>query len=310
MNSMNRAQPKVVVVGAYNADLRVSCETPLVPGKSITGGPLQIFGGGRGANCAVAAARAECTVSFIGACGRDGFGEMAKRQLTGERINLDYFVEVPHANTGTTLNLVEANTGKHFLVCAESANDHVTPKMIQAARDIIISADLVISELEIPRETVWELMKLCEQHSRPFVLDISPLNRTDRIPESNILLVVSESIEEAMSITKTESPSYAMEELHRLGCQNVILIDNSTEVTFSDQRRTETISVPIACIVDRCGATECLETWTALSLIRGASLAEACREAVIATSYSLSCLGGHQGMPRRSEIVELAQRLS
>jgi len=50
MNSMNRAQPKVVVVGAYNADLRVSCETPLVPGKSITGGPLQIFGGGRGAN--------------------------------------------------------------------------------------------------------------------------------------------------------------------------------------------------------------------------------------------------------------------
>jgi sugar/nucleoside kinase (ribokinase family) len=137
-------------------------------------------------------------------------------------------------------------------------------------------------------------------------LDISPLNRTDRIPESNILLVVSESIEEAMSITKTESPSYAMEELHRLGCQNVILIDNSTEVTFSDQRRTETISVPIACIVDRRGATECLETWTALSLIRGASLAEACREAVIATSYSLSCLGGHQGMPRRSEIVELA----
>jgi hypothetical protein len=48
-------------------------------------------------------------------------------------------------------------------------------------------------------------------------LDISPLNRTDRIPESNILLVVSKSIEEAMSITKTESPSYAMEELHRLG---------------------------------------------------------------------------------------------
>ena len=96
---------------------------------------------------------------------------MAEGQLTGERINLDYFVEVPHANTGTTLNLVEANTGKDFLVCAESANDQVTPKMIQATRDIIISADLVISELEIPRETVWELMKLCEQHSRPFVIN-------------------------------------------------------------------------------------------------------------------------------------------
>src|SRR6267143_6456544 len=125
------AQPKVVVVGGYNADLVITCATLPVEGESMVGGPLQIFGGGRGANCAVAAARAECTVSFIGACGRDGFGEVAKGQLTGERINLDYFVEVPHANTGTTLNLVEANTGKDFLVCAESANDHVTPKMIQ-----------------------------------------------------------------------------------------------------------------------------------------------------------------------------------
>src|SRR5207244_11478917 len=101
---------------------------------------------------------------------------------------------------------------------------------------------------------------------------------------------MSESIDEAMSITKTESPSYAIEELHRLGCQNVILINNSTEVTFSDQRRTEKISVTIACIVDRCGANECLETCTAVLLISVASLAEACRVTVVYTSYNLSCI--------------------
>jgi sugar/nucleoside kinase (ribokinase family) len=72
---------KVAVVGSYNADLTVKCDKSLVPGKSLIGGPMQIFGGGRGANCAVAAARAECAVTFVGARGRGGFGGMAQGQL-------------------------------------------------------------------------------------------------------------------------------------------------------------------------------------------------------------------------------------
>jgi ribokinase len=305
MKTKEIVKPRVVVVGAYNTDLTITCETPLVAGKSLVGGPLQICGGGRGANCAVAAARAECAVAFVGARGRDGFGGMAQGQLASESINLDYYVELPHVKTGTSLSLVEAGTGKHFLVCAQSANDRVTPEMVQSARSLIVSADLVISELEIPRDTVWELMKICEHHSVPFVLDISPLKRIERLPENKILLVVSESIEEAKAITKTETTPDVIAELHSLGCQNVVLIDDNREVIYSDRQRIETKPVPISYVVDRCGATECLETWIALALLRNASLSEACNEAVLAMAYSLSRMGGHQGMPRRSEIVRL-----
>ena len=215
-------KPRVVVVGAYNADLLVTCETPLVAGRSLLGGPMQIFGGGRGANCAVAAARVECVVTFVGAHGRDGFGGMAKGQLENESINLDYFFELPNVKTGTSLSLVEAITGKHFLVCAESANDRITPKMIRSARELIVSADLVISELEIPSDAVWEAMKLCEQHAIPFALDVSPLNRFDHLPANKVLLVACESIEQAMVITRASTVSDAIGELHRSGCENVI----------------------------------------------------------------------------------------
>src|ERR1700748_1783130 len=78
MKQESSTKPKVVVIGSYNADLTVRCDKPLVPRKSLIGGPMQIFGGGRGANCAVAAARAECAVTFVGARGRDGFGGMAQ----------------------------------------------------------------------------------------------------------------------------------------------------------------------------------------------------------------------------------------
>ena len=116
-------KPRVVVVGAYNADLTIGCETPLISGRNTIGGPMRIFGGGRGANCAVAAARLGCQVSFVGAYGRDGFGGMAQGQLGSESINLEYFFELPRVKTGTTLSLLETMTGKHYMVCAESTND-------------------------------------------------------------------------------------------------------------------------------------------------------------------------------------------
>ena len=141
MKNKNSTKHRVVVVGAYNADLVVACEGPLEAGKSLMGGSMQIFGGGRGANCAVAAGRAGCAVTFIGAHGRDGFGGMAQGQLAHESINLDYFFELPNVKTGTSLSLIEASTGKHLLVCAESANSQLTPEMIQTAREAILSAD-------------------------------------------------------------------------------------------------------------------------------------------------------------------------
>jgi ribokinase len=305
MKKNNSTKPQVVVVGAYNADLVVACERSLEAGKSLVGGPMQIFGGGRGANCAVAAARADCAVAFVGAHGRDGFGGMAKGQLTNESINLDYFFELPNVKTGTSLSLIEASTGKHLLVCAESANDYLTPDMIQTAREAILSADLVVSELEIPSGTVWAVMKLCEQHSIPFVLDVSPLDRIDFLPNNKIFLLVSESLEEVMRVVNGSTISGTVTELHRLGSRNVVLIENSRQVIHSDGEKITTTSVPIQEIVDRCGATECLETWIALALLRDVPLANACERAVLAMAHSLSRRGGHQSMPRVSEIPEI-----
>jgi ribokinase len=297
-------KPRVVVVGAYNADLTIGSETPLISGRNVIGGPMRIFGGGRGANCAVAAARFGCEVSFVGAHGRDGFGGMAQGQLGSESINLEYFFELPQVKTGTTLSLVENMTAKHYMLCAESANDHLTPAMVRSARERILQADLVISELEISSDAVWETMELCQRNQIPFILDISPLERIDRLPDGNqVLLVVSDSIEGAMAFTKTSSVSDAIQKLHCSGCQNVVVVDDVREITYSDRQKIEGTSVPIERVLDRCGAIECLETWIGLSLIQQVPLRESCRQAAVAMAHSLARMGGHQGMPRRADIA-------
>jgi ribokinase len=298
------AQPKVVVVGGYNADLVITCETLPVEGESMVGGPLQIFGGGRGANCAVSAARAGAEVSFIGAHGHDAFGAMAQGQLTHEGIDITEFREIASVSTGVSLSMVEASTGRNFLVCAESANVHLTPEMVRGSRNILHSADLVISELEISPETVWEAMKICEERDIPFVLDVSPINRVKQIPKNNLLAVVAESVEEAMIITGTFRVADAISALHRTGARNVVLVERSREIIYSDRQTIGSLKVPIKRVVDRCGATECLETWIGLALIRNIKLSEACREASFAMAHSLSHMGGHLGMPYPSEIQQ------
>ncbi len=300
-------KPKVVVVGAYNADLTIGSEMPLVSGRSSIGGPMRIFGGGRGANCAVAAARFGCQVSFVGAHGRDGFGGMAQGQLGSESINLQHFFELPRVKTGTTLSLVETMTGKHYMLCAESANDHLTPEMVRSARKPIQQADLVISELEISSDAVWETMQLCQQKQVPFILDISPLDRIDHLPDNQVLLAVSDSIEAALAFTKSSSVSEAIAKFHRCGCQNVVVVDEVREITYSDGQKIEGTAVPIERVLDRCGAIECLETWIGLSLIQQIPLGESCRQAALAMAHSLARMGGHQGMPRRADIPVLSR---
>jgi ribokinase len=296
------AKPKVVVVGGYNADLVVSCANLPVEGESIIGGPLQIYGGGRGANCAVAAARAGAAVTFVGAHGHDAFGGMAQGQLSHEGIDISHFSELPDVSTGASLSMMEISTGRNFLVCAESANNHLTPEMVRSARKLLHSADLVISELEIPPETAWEAMKICEERNIPFLVDVSPVNRISHVPKNNILAIIGDSLEEVLTITGTSAVPEAIAALHSTGARNVVLVDHRREIIYSDRQTLGTLAVPIERPIDRCGATECLETWIGLALIRNVPLSEACREASFAMAHSLSHMGGHHGMPYPSEV--------
>jgi ribokinase len=111
------------------------CDQLPCEGKILLGAEFTISGGGRGANCAVAAARAGCEVTFVGAYGIDPFGTMAKELMEKEPINLDHFVQLEGINTGVGLGAIDQNTGKHVFIAARSANDHVTPEMVRTDRN-------------------------------------------------------------------------------------------------------------------------------------------------------------------------------
>src|SRR6202007_1433906 len=122
---------RVVVIGSYNTDLVIWCDAIPIKGQSILGGDFEMFSGGRGANCAVAAARSGCQVKFVGAHGSDVFGKMALDRLTREQIDIAHFIVFPSSQTGVALMLQEQGTGAHAALGATSANNQFRATLLK-----------------------------------------------------------------------------------------------------------------------------------------------------------------------------------
>src|SRR4051794_41871280 len=98
----------VVVVGAVNVDLVVVAPTLPGPGETVVGGGLQTFGGGKGANAAVAAARAGASVKLIAAVGDDDHGRAALAELEAEGISTSGVAGLQRGSTRSALVGVDA----------------------------------------------------------------------------------------------------------------------------------------------------------------------------------------------------------
>ena len=152
---------RVLVVGSSNTDLVVFCERLPKPGETVLGGKFKTFGGGKGANQAVAAARAGGEVTFLGAYGADRFGDVARERLEKEGICVDFFKRVSDAPSGVALILVDGVTRDNMIAVAKSANESVGSAMISAARSAFETTDVVISQLEVRDEAVEAVAESC-----------------------------------------------------------------------------------------------------------------------------------------------------
>src|SRR5258707_4787400 len=167
-------RPKILIVGSSNTDLVVFCDRLPRPGETVLGGEFKMFGGGKGANQAVAAARAGGQVMFLGAFGADSFGSAARDRLCKEGINLDYFHCVQNAPSGVALILVDGVTRENLIAVAKSANEAVDSAMVSEARSAFEEAAVVISQLEIRDGAIEAVARICHELGKPFLLNPAP----------------------------------------------------------------------------------------------------------------------------------------
>jgi ribokinase len=292
---------RVLVIGSYNTDLVIACDTIPERGQSILGGDFEIFCGGRGANCAVAAARAGCQVKFVGAHGADMFAKMATDRLAHERIDISDFIELPSSQTGVAMLFQERKTGVHSGLIATSANNKFPVALVRKVESAIRESDLVFTQFEIAPAVVSEVYRLCGHHGTRLVVHAAPVQPPTRLAAGQChLLVVNDW--EALLLTEQADVYAAIQELHRRGVRNVIVKEKTRLLTFSDGNSVQTQPIPSVPFVQGAGTVECLVAWAGITLAITDDLACATYLGAQAMAFSLSRHGAQDSMPYASEL--------
>ena len=184
---------RIAVVGGINQDIVIHVPRIPQPGETVHHGRLGRYAGGKGANQAVAAARAGAAVSMLGAVGTDAAGDDLLRGMAANGVDTTHVARTESAATGTALIAVDA-AGANSIAVAEGANFAIDPAAVRAA-----VADLhpvaVIGQREVPDAVTQAAFRASPAGLR--VLNVSPVDHDMAIDLSLVDIAVVNEIEAA-----------------------------------------------------------------------------------------------------------------
>lgn len=168
----------VLVVGSSNTDLVIRVPRIPRPGETVLGGAFSTAAGGKGANQAVAAARAGGRVAFVARIGDDQFGRESLEGLGRDGIDTRFVLTTPGAASGIALITVDEG-GENSISVASGANALLSAADVGRAAEAFAAADIVLLQLESPLETVEAAAREAKRRGVPVILNPAPARDLD-----------------------------------------------------------------------------------------------------------------------------------
>ncbi|HFX7209193.1 TPA: ribokinase [Staphylococcus aureus] len=165
---------KVVILGSTNVDQFLTVERYAQPGETLHVEEAQkAFGGGKGANQAIATARMQADTTFITKIGTDGVTDFILEDFKVAHIDTSYIIKTAEAKTGQAFITVNAE-GQNTIYVYGGANMTMTPEDVINAKDAIINADFVVAQLEVPIPAIISAFEIAKAHGVTTVLNPAP----------------------------------------------------------------------------------------------------------------------------------------
>lgn len=172
---LSNIKPNIVVVGSSSIDLVLKTSKIPTANNTVLAESLQSFLGGKGANQAIATSRLGAQTYFISRVGMDPFGQQVLRNLNDEAVNVAHVVEDEDEDTGTAY--VTASNEGNAITVVPAANYNLSPTDISEAEKYLVAADLILTQLEIPMQTVEFLFKKAEILNKKIGIYAAPASR-------------------------------------------------------------------------------------------------------------------------------------
>jgi ribokinase len=298
-------RPPVLVIGSSNTDLIIKAARIPKPGETIMGGEFARAAGGKGANQAVAAARAGGAVTFIARVGRDSNGETALGGFVADEINVKHVVRDSNYPSGVALIMVDRN-GENSIAVASGANDKLSPADVQRAKTSFRHARIVLLQLETPLPTVAAAIELAASQGVRVVLNPAPARLLPaRLLRHVYLLTPNESEVEILTgiaVSTEATAARAASKLLACGAQNVIITMGARGVFVTGKNLRCLVPGFKVKAVDATGAGDVFNGALVVALAEGQGLSEAAQFACAAAAISVTRFGAQPSAPTRQEI--------
>ena len=298
---------KITVIGSSNVDMIIKTERLPRPGETVGNGIFAKMNGGKGANQAVAAARAGGDVSFVSCLGNDDFAPAMLSNFKNDKIDTRFVYIEQAVATGIALILVDKNA-ENCIAVAPGANYNLTESHIKKAESIIEESEIILLQLEIPIESVLFAIELASEHGKKILLNLAPARKIDDEHLGMIhTLILNETEAEFLTGLPIDSDLQirkAGNELLKKGPVNIVITLGAKGAFVKNELKEEFIPGFEVEAVDTTAAGDIYCGNLAVSLLQDDSIFEAVKFASAASAISVTRLGAQPSAPSRLETIE------
>ena len=296
----------VLTCGAINTDLVARLLRAPEAGETVTGSDFAIFGGGKGANQALASVRAGATTAILGALGQDDFGRQRLIDLKADQVVTDAVAMRDEAPSGVALITVEAQSGQNRIAYVPGATLTVSAEEARTAIEAV-KPRVLLTTLELPADAIAAAIADARLTGATIVLNATPEPElaTQHLATIDTLIVNEPEAQILLGGTVPADWMEAARALQSMGPRNVVITLGSAGAIARFGEVEIAVPVPAVTVVDTTGAGDALCGAFAAATALGQSPEAALRFGVAAGSLACTVLGAQRSMPTAAAINAL-----
>lgn len=299
----------IVVFGSLNMDMVLSVPVIPRPGETVLCPEYKLYSGGKGANQAVAVAKAGGEVKIFGCIGKDDFGRHVQESLKEAGVDCAGLRSV-NAPTGCAMICVDPQ-GENMITVASGANHMV--KAEDVPDKLLNSNTTLITQMEVDLQENWALIRKAKSQGARVIHNLAP---AEVIPEEvlkNMDVIVMNEVEASLLASHLGfDGTYARAVARRLtdmyGLTAIVTLGAEGAYASSPHGNCNVEAMKLD-VVDTTAAGDAFVGVLALSLDKGLNLPAALHRASVASG--LTCLheGAQTGMPSAKDIEKAMQEI-
>ncbi len=304
---------RVVILGDILYDCFVWADRLPRRGETITGYANGFYSGGKGANQAVEAARLGAETIMIGKVGADERGDFLIRSLKESGVNTDCVIVDKEVPTGTDCVQI-ARDGSNAIVVVPLANEHIRPEEITAMADVIRSADVFISQLQVNAEAIETALAICHEAGVKTVLNPAPARK---IPDSYFKMA------DYMTPNETECEFFtglyqadmepeawrqaAAKRFHEMGAKRLVITLGANGALYSNGSESFVVPPYPVKALDSTAAGDAFNAAFAIKIAQGEDVNAALRYGNAAGALTASRMGSQPSLPTAEEVAHFIE---